>query len=89
MNKKHKRVGEHDYKEVPVSKKDLLKARKEASKLMIKDPTKLTWRSCWVCNGAHLHFLDGEWGNWVLHCIGCGNWYYDKINITVLKESVK
>lgn len=82
QNKKYKAVGDWDYKELPVSQKELERARKKAIELLKKDPTNMAWRSCWICNHAHIHFLEGEWGDWVLNCFECGKFFYDKIDIT-------
>ena len=86
QNKKYKAVGFWEYKELPVSKKELERARKKAIKLMKKDPLSVAWRSCWICNHAHIHFLEGKWGDWVLNCFECGRFFYDKIDITEYEE---
>ena len=81
-NKKYQKVGDFEYEELPVSKKELLEARKKTKKLLKKDVNNIAWRSCWICNGAHIHFLEGEWGDWILNCFRCGKFYYNKIDIT-------
>lgn len=44
-------------------------------------------RSCWICNPAHEHFLQGDWGDeWVLNCFQCGRFFYNKIDITDYEE---
>ena len=62
--------------------KELKDARTESKKIIKKDIDKLAWRSCWVCNGAHKHFLQGKWGKWVLNCFECGHFYFNKIDVT-------
>lgn len=86
-NKKYKISGDYGYKELPVSAKELSEARKKAAVLAKKDINKIAWRSCWVCNRAHVHFLRGKWGDWILNCFECGRYYYDKIDITGNDES--
>ena len=83
-NAKYKIKGDYDYTEVKATKLELDKARKQAKALLKKTKGQaMSMRSCWVCNGAHTHFLNGKWGDWVLMCFaGCGRFYFDKIDIT-------
>lgn len=80
--------GDYEYVSKPVTKKQLETVRKNAQALLKKTKGQaLGMRSCWVCNGAHTHFLSGEWGDWVLMCIAeCGRYYYDKTDITQYDE---
>jgi hypothetical protein len=71
----------------PISHEELEKLRTEARKLIKKtDTDALAFRSCWQCNGAHTHFLGGDWGNWVLHCFECNKFYYQRADITEYEE---
>lgn len=56
--------------------------RERASRIVQADPTKMAMRSCWICNPAHEHFKEGEWGDWVLMCFGCGRFYFEGVDIT-------
>ena len=86
MEKNHvfKMKGDNNYTSKPATKKQLEMARKKAQDLLKKtNGQALGMRSCWVCNGAHAHFLRGDWGEWVLKCLAdCGRYYYDKIDVT-------
>jgi len=88
-NKKYRAIDDWQYEELPVSKEELEEARKKATALIIESPNHIMWRSCWICNHAHVHFLKGKWGNWVLNCFECGRFFYDKIDITDYKEKSK
>ena len=39
-------------------------------------------RSCWVCNGAHVHLI--EVNNVVLNCFVCGHFYLSGVDVTEL-----
>lgn len=42
-------------------------------------------RSCWECNGAHVHFIP-KTDDFVLNCFGCGKWYFKQTDITIYDE---
>jgi hypothetical protein len=87
-NHKFSPKGDWDYTSKPATKEELEKARARADKLMRK-AGQPGIRSCWQCNGAHAHFLQGDWGDWVLTCFECGKWYCDKIDITIYGDDAK
>ncbi len=92
-NHKFTRKGDWGFISKSVSKEKVKQLRKEAEEFLKKTGIEnLAWRSCWQCNGAHCHFLDGKWGDWVLQCMECGKYYYNKVDITdyeVTKEEKK
>lgn len=86
-NHKFTRKGEWGFTSKAVTTKELEQLRKEAEELAKKKGIDtIAWRSCWQCNGAHIHFLDGKWGEWVLNCMECGKYYYNKVDITDYEE---
>lgn len=62
-----------------VKKMTVPQARKEATKILKKDGTSFTLRSCWNCNGAHEHLKECEIP---LNCFACGHWYFKGIKLT-------
>lgn len=78
-NLKYHSDKEYTFKSGSCTKEELDTARKQAKKLM---PGGVALRSCWLCNAAHYHFLNGDWGKWVLCCFECGKYFYNKIDIT-------
>jgi len=81
-----KRGKDYEWGKRLATKKELSKAREGAFKAMKKKGNPV-FRSCWECNPAHYHFLRGDWGDWVLLCLECGHYYYDKIDITEYEKS--
>lgn len=75
----------------PATKKALTAARKKANKILKSEGgiDKLTFRSCWLCNGAHERFLGEKWGDWVMNCFACGRFYFDGMDITLYEKPKK
>ena len=72
-NHKFTKKGDN-YTSRPATKKEIEKAR--------EDSKKGEWmglgRSCWECNGAHLHLIDMP----NMNCFSCGRFYHKGIDIT-------
>jgi len=89
-NYKYWKTGDWEFKSRKATKKELENARKQAKELLKKTKGQaVTWRSCWECNQAHTHFLDGRWGDWILNCFCCGRFFYNKIDITEYEKEEK
>lgn len=43
-------------------------------------------RSCWVCNRAHVRFIDPEDKTHLLCCSECGKWYLADTDISIYDE---
>lgn len=73
----------------PSTAEELQEARDEATELAREtEGSCVAMRSCWDCNPAHAHFLDGDWGDWVLACVmGCGRYFFRGVDITVAEPS--
>lgn len=61
------------------TEQELTDARTTAMELL-RDPAGATFRSCWVCNGAHTHMIEGT--DTVLLCFVCGHSYLGGIDLT-------
>lgn len=75
----------------PATKAAIVAARKTANKILKGEDglNKLGFRSCWLCNPGHDHFVSGEWGDWVMNCFECGRFYFDKMDITLYETKKK
>lgn len=65
---------------IEMIKQTLKQLRTEAEKILKKKKYNFTFRSCWKCNGAHGHLKESPH---VIHCFGCGHWYYKGKDITI------
>ena len=77
MSKTYKLSGDHEFTSEDTAPEVLEKAREQAVELMKDGDVML--RSCWVCNGAHAHFI--EEAGVVLNCFGCGHLYLGGIDL--------
>lgn len=74
LNMRFIRTGDYEYKTEKITKKELLKLRKESK----KEDWMGIGRSCWECNKAHIHHIGK--GNY--NCFSCGRYYRDGVDIT-------
>lgn len=70
---------------IDVSLEELEEARNRAEAILESgDVGRMMLRSCWNCNGAHLHLAEAD--STILRCFGCGRFYIDGIDITDYSE---
>ena len=65
-----------DYTSEPATKKEIDDAIKDLKKN--KHEFMPIGRSCWECNGAHIHLIDMP----AMNCFSCGRIYHNGIDIT-------
>lgn len=76
------RTGDYEFKTEKITKKELEDLREQARK--DKQEWMVLGRSCWECNSAHVHHLEGG-GKY--NCFACGRYYYNNVDITDYTDS--
>jgi hypothetical protein len=75
LNMKFIRTGDYKYKTEKITQEELDNARERVNPKNFMT----LGRSCWECNGGHIHHL--EWGG-EYNCFACGRYYMDNIDVT-------
>jgi len=76
LNHKFAIKGPYEFSSDPASLEEITKAREYFDSQ--KHDANIAFRSCWVCNGAHVHLIESP----RLRCFSCGKVFVHGVDIT-------